>query len=159
VLFMIKSLGWIFGPLLLAVSVALVALVVLLLLDLRMSAAIPAGFVDEFTDTVNKRKFKEAFDMARNDPSFLGQVLTAGMSRLQSGLEDARKAAMNTVESIKSDKDQKNNYNAVIATLGPMFGLVGTVFGMIRSFSVLARPGVTIKPSELADGISHALVV
>ena len=110
----------------------------LLALDLRMSAAIPPGFVDEFTDTVNKRKFKEAFDMARNDPSFLGQVLTAGMSRLQYGLEDAREAAMNTLESIKSDKDQKNNYNAVIATLGPMFGLVGTVYGMIKSFSVLA---------------------
>ena len=70
-----------------------VALVVLLALDLRMSSAIPPGFVDEFTDTVNKRKFKEAFDMARNDPSYLGQVLTAGMSRLQYGLEDAREAA------------------------------------------------------------------
>ena len=90
VLFMINALGWIFGPLLLAVSVSLVALCVLLALDLRMSAAIPPGFVDEFTDTVNKRKFKEAFDMARNDTSFLGQVLTAGMSRLQYGLEDAR---------------------------------------------------------------------
>jgi biopolymer transport protein ExbB len=158
VLFMINALGWIFGPLLLAVSVALVALCVLLVLDLRMSAAIPPGFVDEFTDTVNKRKFKEAFDMARNDPSFLGQVLTAGMSRLQYGLEDAREAAMNTLESIKSDKDQKNNYNAVIATLGPMFGLVGTVYGMIKSFSVLAS-ATQVQPSKLADGISHALVV
>jgi biopolymer transport protein ExbB len=158
VLFMVKALGWVFGPLLLAVSVSLVALCVLLALDLRMSSAIPAGFVDEFTDTVNKRKFKEAFDMARNDPSFLGQVLTAGMSRLQYGLEDAREAAMNTLESIKSDKEQKNNYNAVIATLGPMFGLVGTVYGMIKSFSVLAS-AQTVQPSKLADGISHALVV
>ena len=158
ILFMIKALGWIFGPLLLAVSVSLVALVVLLALDLRMSAAIPPGFVDEFTDTVNKRKFKEAFDMARNDPSFLGQVLTAGMSRLQYGLEDAREAAMNTLEAIKSDKDQKNNYNAVIATLGPMFGLVGTVYGMIQSFKVLAS-ATQVNPARLADGISHALVV
>jgi biopolymer transport protein ExbB len=159
VLFMIKSLGFVFGPLLLALSVAMMALVVLLALDLRMSSAIPPGFVDEFTDIVNKRKFKEAFDMARNDPSFLGQVLTAGMSRLQYGLEDAREAAMNTLDAIKSDKEQKNNYNAVIASLGPMIGLVGTVYGMIKSFSVLAIPGVQVKPAELADGISHALVV
>lgn len=158
VLFMIKALGWVFGPLLLAVSVSLLALVVLLALDLRMAAAIPPGFVDEFTDIVNKRKFKEAFDMARNDPSFLGQVLTAGMSRLQYGLEDAREAAMNTLESIKSDKDQKNNYTAVIASLGPMFGLVGTVYGMIKAFSVLAT-ATQVNPSKLADGISHALVV
>ena len=159
VLFMLKSLGWVFGPLLLAISIAMLALVVLLALDLRMSSAIPPGFVDEFTDTVNKRKFKEAFDMARNDPSFLGQVLTAGMSRLQYGLEDAREAAMNTLESIKSDKEQKNNYNAVIATIGPMLGLVGTVWGMIQSFSVLATAGTQVNPARLADGISHALVV
>jgi biopolymer transport protein ExbB len=158
VLFMLGALGWIFGPLLLAISVAMMALVVLLVLDLRMSSAIPPGFVDEFTETVNKRKFKEAFDMARNDPSFLGQVLTAGMSRLQYGLEDAREAAMNTLESLKSDKEQKNNYNAVIATLGPMLGLVGTVYGMIKSFSVLAS-AQTVAPAKLADGISHALVV
>jgi biopolymer transport protein ExbB len=158
VMFMIKALGWIFGPILLGISVAMVALVVLLVLDLRMTSAIPPGFVDEFTDTVNKRKFKEAFDMARNDPSFLGQVLTAGMSRLQYGLEDAREAALNTLDSIKSDKEQKNNYNAVIATMGPMLGLVGTVYGMIKSFSVLAT-ATTVNPSKLADGISHALVV
>jgi biopolymer transport protein ExbB len=158
VMFMIKSLGWVFGPILLAISVAMLALCVLLALDLRMTSAIPPGFVDEFTDTVNKRKFKEAFDMARNDPSFLGQVLTAGMSRLQYGLEDAREAALNTLESIKSDKEQKNNYNAVIATVGPMLGLVGTVYGMIESFSVLATSN-QVKPTELADGISHALCV
>jgi biopolymer transport protein ExbB len=157
-LFMIKSLGIVFGPLLLAVSVALVALCVLLALDLRMSGAIPPGFVEEFTNIVNQRKFKEAFEMARSDPSFLGQVLTAGMSRLQYGLEDAREAAMNALESIKADKDQKNNYTAVIGTLGPMFGLVGTVYGMIKSFSVLAT-ATQINPAKLADGIAHALVV
>src|SRR5690349_7021047 len=68
----IKSAGPFFGPLLLGLSMALVALVVLLALDLRLSVAIPPGFVEEFTDTVNKRKFKEAFELARGNPSFLG---------------------------------------------------------------------------------------
>ncbi len=158
VLHIIESAGWIFGPMLLIISICLVALIVLLALDLKTVAAIPPGFVDEFTDTVNKRKFKEAFEMARNDPSFLGRTLTAGMSRLQYGLEDAREAAANQLESIKSDKEQKNNYTAVIATLGPMLGLVGTVFGMILAFMELGSGG-TPNPSKLADGISHALVV
>lgn len=154
-----ESLGWAFAPLLLVVSVSLVALIVLLFLDLRMANAIPAGFVDEFTDTVNKRRFKEAFDLARNDPSFLGRVLSAGMSRLQYGLDDAREAANNTLEAIRSDKEQKNNYTAVIASLGPMLGLVGTVYGMIESFMVLGATQKTANANELADGISHALAV
>lgn len=156
-LHIIKSVGF-FWIVLLPTSLWLIAMVVLLTLDLRMSSAIPAGFVDEFTDTVNKRKFKEAYDMARNDPSFLGRVMTAGMARLQYGIEDARDAAINTLESIKSDKEQKNNYTAVIATLGPLLGLVGTVFGMIEAFMELSS-GANPNPSKLADGISHALAV
>ncbi len=153
----IKSVG-IFWLILLPTSIGLIAIVVLLAMDLRMSAAIPAGFVDEFTDTVNKRKFKEAYDMARADPSYLGRVLTAGMSRLQYGIEDAREASLNTLEAVKSDKEQKNNYTAVIATLGPLLGLVGTVFGMIEAFMELST-GSNPNPAKLADGISHALAV
>lgn len=157
--FMIGALGWVFAPLLFAVSICLVALIVLLILDLRMTNAIPPGFVEEFTDTVNKRQFKQAFDLARAEQSFVGKVLTAGMSRLQYGLEDAREAANNMLESIRSSKEQINNYTAVIGTLGPMLGLVGTVFGMIKAFIVLSAPGATPNPQKLADGISHALVV
>lgn len=153
----VKSVGF-FWVVLLPTSLWLVALVVLLSLDLRGSSSIPPGFVDEFTDIVNKRKFKEAFEMAKEDPSFLGRVLTAGMGRLQYGLEDAREAALNKLESIKSDKDQKNNYTAVIATLGPLLGLVGTVYGMIDSFMILGKGG-NPPASQLANGISHALAV
>jgi biopolymer transport protein ExbB len=153
----IKSVGF-FWIVLLPTSIWLIAVVVLLTLDLRMAAAIPDGFIDEFTDTVNKRKFKEAYEMARADSSFLGRVMTAGMSRLQYGLEDAREAAMNTLDGIKSDKEQKNNYTAVIGTLGPLLGLVGTVFGMIEAFMELSA-GSNPQTAKLAAGIAHALSV
>jgi biopolymer transport protein ExbB len=153
----IRSLSW-FLPIMLAVSIALMSLVVLLIMELRMGSAIPPGFVEEFTDTVNKRRFKEAYEMAKEDGSFLGRVMTTGMSRLQYGIDDAREAAFNMVESIKAGKDQLITYLATIGTLGPMLGLVGTVWGMIISFMELGRGG-TPRPEKLADGISHALVV
>lgn len=154
----ITSAGPVFGPILLIVSVCLAALCVMLFMDLRTSQAVPDGFVDEFTDIVNKRRFKEAFEMAREDPSMLGRVLTAGMSRLQYGLDDAREAAHNMLDSLRSDKDQKNNYTAVIGSLGPMIGLVGTVFGMILAFKELSY-GASAETGRLAEGISHALVI
>jgi biopolymer transport protein ExbB len=155
----ITSAGIIFGPMILMVSIALVALVVLLLMDLRMNVAIPPAFVEEFTDTVNKRKFKEAFDLCRAETSFLGQVITAGMGRLQYGIDDAREAAMNTVESVKASKDQLISYLGTIGTLGPLIGLVGTVFGMILAFMKLSDASRPANAADLADDISHALVV
>ena len=153
----IKSLSW-FAPIMLIVSIALMSLIVLLIMELRMGSAIPPGFVEDFTDTVNKRKFKEAYEMAKDDGSFLGRVMTTGMSRLQYGIDDAREAAFNMVESVKAGKDQLITYLATIGTLGPMLGLVGTVWGMIMSFMELGRGG-SPNPAKLADGISHALVV
>ena len=155
----VKSAGPVFLPLLLAMSIALVALIVLLIMDLRMGVAIPPGFVEDFTDTVNKRRFKEAFEMTRTDNSFLARVLTAGMGRLQYGIDDAREAAFNMVDSIRASKEHLITYLATIGTLGPMIGLVGTVFGMIIAFMELARPGSQPRPDKLAEGISQALVI
>jgi biopolymer transport protein ExbB len=154
----LKSVGWVFGAVLLFVSIGLVTLIVLLAMELRMGSAIPPGFVEDFTDTVNKRRFKEAFEMAREDGSFLGRVMTTGMSRLQYGIDDAREAAFNMVESVKAAKEQLVTYLATIGTLGPMLGLVGTVWGMILSFMELGKGG-SPNPAKLAEGISHALVV
>jgi biopolymer transport protein ExbB len=154
----IKSVGLVFGLILLMVSIALVTLVVLLLMELRMSAAIPPGFVEDFTETVNKRQFKAAFEMAKEDPSYLARVLTTGMSRLQYGIEDAREAAMNMVDSLKAGKENLINYLATIGTLGPLLGLVGTVFGMILSFMTLAK-STSVNAQDLAGDISHALAV
>jgi biopolymer transport protein ExbB len=153
----VKSLSW-FLPVMLIISIALMSLIVLLIMELRMGGAIPPGFVEEFTDTVNKRRFKEAYEMAKEDGSFLGRVMTTGMSRLQYGIDDAREATFNMVESVKAGKDQLITYLATIGTLGPMLGLVGTVWGMILAFREL---GSRDSPSAavLASGISHALVV
>lgn len=155
----IKSAGWIFGPMLLLISIGLIALVCLLTMELRMTVAVPPSFVEEFTDLVNKRQFKQAFDLAKDDSSFLGRVMGQGMARLQYGIEDSRESALNMIDSIKAGKEQAITYLATIGTLGPLLGLVGTVFGMILSFMELGRPGTTPRPDKLAEGISHALVV
>jgi biopolymer transport protein ExbB len=157
-LHILRSAGLVFGLPLLFISLGLVSLIVMLALDLRMGLAIPPAFVEEFADTVNKRRFKEAYELAKNDNSFLGQVLTAGMGRLQYGIEDAREVLVNTVESIKAHKEQLITYLATIGTLGPLIGLVGTVYGMIIAFMELSYGG-TPRVDRLADGISHALVI
>src|SRR5262245_23113934 len=62
----VTSAGPVFGIIMLLVSIALVTLIVLMTMDLRMGVAVPPGLVDEFTDTVNKRQFKQAFELVRS---------------------------------------------------------------------------------------------
>lgn len=46
----------------------------------------------------------------------------------------------------------------LIGTVAPMVGLFGTVFGMIKAFTVLGSAGGQPRPDQLAEAISVALV-
>ncbi|HYV34361.1 MAG TPA: MotA/TolQ/ExbB proton channel family protein, partial [Gemmataceae bacterium] len=124
----VSSAGIFFGPLLLIVSICLATLFVLLVLDLRLGAQLPPKFVQLFTAAVSLHQYQQAYSLCRANGSCLARVLTAGMGRLQYGLEDARQAAANMLDSVRAGKEQLINYLGTIGTLGPMIGLVGTVF-------------------------------
>ncbi len=155
----IKSIGILFGIIFLSISIGTVALIIILMMDLRMSEAVSPAFVDEFTGMVNKRQFKQAYELSKNDTSYLARVLSAGMGRLQYGIEDAREAMMSASESIKASKDGLISYLATVGTLGPLLGLVGTVSGMVGAFRTLGESSKAPDASALAGEISHALVV
>ena len=53
--------------------------------------------------------------------------------------------------------EHRLSYLGTIASVSPMVGLLGTVFGMIDAFSVISETGAP-QASELAKGISTALV-
>lgn len=144
--------GWI----LIACYLAFVTLLVLLTLDLRSGRFMPLALVDDLEDCLNKRRFKEGLDLAKDDDSLFAKVMAAGITRLQYGLPEARDAGAAMLENVKARKDALLSYVAILGTLGPLIGLVGTVAGMITTFAELGRGG-TPRFDKLALGISHAL--
>ena len=96
--------------------------------------------------------------MAKADESFLGQVLAAGIAKLSAGYDRAVKAMEEVGEEENMKLEHRLGYMALIGSVAPMLGLFGTVDGMIAAFMVIATSNTTPKPSELADGVSTALV-
>lgn len=154
---MYKSLGVFYSVVFLGLSFTLVALVVMNVLSGRREGILPSGLIQGFEAAVNEKKYQEAYDLAKNDDSFLGQVLSAGLLKLSVGYSQALEAMQEVGEQENMKLEHRLSYVALIGTISPMVGLLGTVQGMISSFSVIARSPVTPKPSELAAGISTAL--
>jgi biopolymer transport protein ExbB len=62
-------------------------------------------------------------------------------------------------DMLVTEMEKKISMMAVLGQLGPMIGLLGTLKGMIASFSVIARSGAQLKASQVAGGISEALIL
>jgi biopolymer transport protein ExbB len=133
-----------------------IAMAVWLFIDIRGGALMPVDLIEALEDAAAKRRLKEGFDLAKDDPTMFGRVMAAGMTRLQHGIEESREAVHAMLASLAGRKKGVLQIIAVIGTLGPLIGLVGTVQGMIESFGVIGS-GDTPKPQDLANGISHAL--
>ena len=152
------SLGLLYSVIFLSLSFALVALVVMCVLMARRDNILPADLIENFEGLLNAKKYQEAYELAKNDESFLGKVLSAGLARISSGYPQAIEAMQEVGEEENMRLEHRLSYLALIGTISPMFGLLGTVDGMVQAFEVIARSTVSPKPAELADGIATALV-
>ncbi len=145
------------GLLLLAMSFYLIALIAWMAFEYRRSVAAPPKLVSDVTDLLAAKQYTEAYQKVAADPSFLARVLAAGVRKLPSGLPAAQRAMELTLEDATMAMEHRTTYLATVGTLGPMIGLVGTVYGMIESFRVIATAGASPQASQLAGGISTAL--
>lgn len=153
-----KALGLRYVVIFLAISFTLVAFFVMNLLVTRRDNICPLHLVESFEGHLNEKQYQEAYELAKADESILGQVLASGLAKLSTGYDNALAAMQETGQEESLKMDQRLSILALIGTVAPMFGLLGTVDGMVRSFQVIARSSTTPKPSELAQGISMALV-
>lgn len=152
-----ESLGWSYSIIFLSLSFTLVALFVMNLLTARRENVIPMQLVQEFEDHLNEKRYQEAYELARQDESFLGQVLSAGLAKLSAGYSQALEAMQEVGEEENMKLDHRLSYMALIGTISPMIGLFGTVHGMIASFRVIADTAGRPETHKLAEGISTAL--
>jgi biopolymer transport protein ExbB len=156
--FLAAALGPKYIVIFLVLSFGLVALLVMCFLQFRKQVLIPPALSQAFEQHLEQKQFQEAYELAKNDDSYLGHVLAAGMGKLQSGYPAAVEA-MQAAEGEQAMKlEHKISYVSLVGALAPMFGLLGTVDGMVAAFMLIAQQDTAPKPSELAVGISQALV-
>ena len=138
-------------------SFYLIALVVWMGLHYRSTIAVPPDLVRDTQNALEQKKYNEAYQRLADDPSFLARVLASGVRKLPAGLSHAQRAMELANENATMEMEHRTTYLATVGTLGPMIGLVGTVYGMIMAFHVIAQEGATPQASQLAAGISTAL--
>ena len=138
-------------------SFYLIALVVWMAIHYRTIAAIPPNWCATFktcwTRTSSTRPIIDLSIIRR----FWRGCSRAESASCRRGLSQAQRAMELANEDATMEMEHRTTYLATVGTLGPMIGLVGTVYGMIMAFQVIALEGSSPQASQLAAGISTAL--
>lgn len=151
-----ESLGIGYTVIFFALSITLLTLIVMNLLSARRDNVCPPDLVEGVEQELANGNAQAAAELIRTDDSFLGQVVAAGLSKLDRGHSHAVEAMQEVGEEETMKIEHNLSYMALIGNISPMIGLFGTVQGMISAFRTIAS-GSTPEPRQLALDISTAL--
>lgn len=125
-------------------------------LVIRKSVQIPSRLMAALRDAMVSGGVAAGLETVENDKSAIGRVMHALLSR--SGA--TRREMESTVDDVASRilYDMRANLKpiGVMASLSPLLGLLGTIFGLIAAFRVAAEYGMD-DPRNFAAGIYEAL--
>ncbi len=147
------------GLFILGLAIYFVVTTVRLFSEMRLDVAAPPEQMEHCQELIQKRDLKSVFSYVRSNDSYLCRMLKIGLIELPNGLAEARDTMERHGEAETVEMEKRISMLAVLGTLGPMIGLIGTLKGMIASFSVIAMSDMVLKASEVAGGISEALLL
>lgn len=147
------------GAVILLLSIYFVSTVARLFWEMRVEVAVPPELESQCETLLEQRDFKGIYNLVKDDGSFFSRLLTTGITELPNGLAEAREAMERVGDAITAEMEKKISMLAVLGTLGPMIGLLGTLLGMIHAFSAIAMSGQQVDTARVATAISEALLL
>jgi len=152
--------GWAMYPLGLF-SLALFYFIIRNILIFRENNLLRPDLKEEIELLMRNQDISGIRNLCANNDSLITTVLDAGMERVSEEHLFDSQYVMEAVEEMGNEQlvtfMKSINYLSIIGGTAPMLGLLGTVSGMIKSFSIISQGGMG-DPSKLAGSIGEALV-
>ena len=161
-----RKFGFVFWPLALCSITALTFIIERLFTFARSRSKIGTEqFMSSVTESLRNENIMEAVSTCEEAGGPLPNVLKAGLLRYSQAQIEEREIHKEEIQeaieeaSLLEIPELERNLPVLgtVAIVSPLFGLLGTVTGMINAFTTIALEG-TGDPQQLAGGISQALL-
>ena len=107
---------------------------------------------------IQSRKYMEAMQICneiQNVPQI--QVIKAGLLAVDSGREAMKSSLGSAVVEVSKECEKRIPIISLIASVATLLGLLGTISGLIRTFSAISQADPAKKAAMLGIGISEAM--
>lgn len=128
------------------------------LFGLRRKNLVPPGLCTRARQLWDGGKFDDLEALGEKEPSTLARVISFIARNRRSPMAEVSQISGELVSRELAIHYQRAYPLGIVATLQPLLGLLGMIFGMIRTFETVAAAGALGDPTQLASGISEALV-
>lgn len=150
-----------FMHILLVCSIGTIAVAVYCFVQISAKKMAPQALVDQVNSAMANRDVGAAYSACQASSSSYGKVMSGALLKVNFDRDLSNKASMMDAAAEALDEEEHRqmvwvNYLNIFATLAPMIGLLGTVWGMIEAFDKLATTSGDAK--QLAGGIKIAMV-
>lgn len=127
-------------------------------LRLRRTALGLSELGGELVEVVRAGGPERGLELCRAKPSPLARVMHTALVTWSAPTLEREKAVEESGQREVRRMAQGLRPLVVVVAMAPLLGLLGTVWGMILSFGVIAQQAGLGRPEMLADGIRQALV-
>lgn len=150
-----------FMHILLVCSIGTIAVAVYCFVQISRKRMAPPSLVEQVNNAMASKDVGTAYSVSQSNPSSYAKVMTGALLKVNFDRDLSNKASMMDAAAEVLDEEEHRqmvwvNYLNIFATLAPMVGLLGTVWGMIEAFDKLATTSGDAK--QLAGGIKIAMV-
>jgi biopolymer transport protein ExbB len=156
VLSLLEKGGYVMYPILFLFTVALF-LFIERYLYIRKTSRIDENFLHNINELLLAGNIQGAVTYCKNSKFPIANLLERGLGRLGSPIRDIEDAIENKAKLEIYNMEKNLGILSSIARIAPMFGFLGTVTGMIRTFHNISTSN-KIEISTIASGIYEKMV-
>lgn len=137
-------------------SLIVTAIAVERFLFYRAAATDVDGLLSRLEPLLERGERQSAFDECRNTQGMTAAIMSEGLKRQYTDSHSLENVLSGAASLAAASLRERLGFLDTIVTLAPLLGLLGTVSGMISSFSVMnIRTG---QPQAITGGVGEALV-
>lgn len=125
--------------------------------SLARRRVVPPALFPLLGNMLAQRRRDEALGVCRASDSPLARVLLAGLEEIPHGRARMRESMRDAADRESGSLERFVEALGTIASVSTLLGLLGTISGMIKIFSVISTQQA-VNPPALAAGISEALI-
>lgn len=153
---LLQAGGWVMLAIIFSSIVAL-GIIIERFWALRPSRVAPRHLLAQVWSWVKHNQLNKSNLKTLKDSSPLGEILAMGLINHHYGRETMKESIEETGRKVVIELEKFLNTLGTVAHIAPLLGLLGTVLGMIKVFTVITSQGVG-NAAALAEGISEALL-